>query len=62
VQLSWDNIVWVQDPIARDTGIISVGTVTAGTCKSFFIKTCMPATGVTEGAKSIGFYFEAEAL
>ncbi|MFH1677801.1 MAG: hypothetical protein ABH888_03255, partial [Patescibacteria group bacterium] len=77
VELSWNNSNWESYDGSSDTaGAIlnknSAGYNTAtlsvnaeGSCanhKTFYVRTNIPSSGISEGTKNVRFYFEAEGL
>ncbi|MBU1349774.1 hypothetical protein KKH19_01540 [Patescibacteria group bacterium] len=77
VELSWNNSNWESYDGSSDTaGAIlnknsagynpaTLAKNTEGNCdyyKTFYVRTNIPSTGISEGTKNVRFYFEAEGL
>ncbi|MBU0722593.1 hypothetical protein KKH46_00010, partial [Patescibacteria group bacterium] len=77
VQLSWNNSNWESYDGSSDTaGAIlnknsagynsaTLSVNTEGSCanhKTFYVRTNIPSSGISEGTKNVRFYFEAEGL
>ncbi|MFH1997085.1 MAG: hypothetical protein ABII94_00055, partial [Patescibacteria group bacterium] len=77
VQLSWDNTHWesyngtsqtagaVLDKNSAGYNSATLSVNTEGSCanhKTFYVRTNIPSTGISEGTKNVRFYFEAEGL